>query len=104
MGRRLQKGRRSQASPSNWSNLMSNDKSGNPGNFSNDREKASEAGQKGGQGSGGNSANDRERSSDTGQKGGQKNSGGNFANDREKASEAGQKGEVERGEEQKVKK
>ena len=37
---------------------MSNDKSGNPGNFANDREKASEAGQKGGHNSGGNFAND----------------------------------------------
>lgn len=34
----------------------------NPGNFANDREKASEAGKKGGQASGGNFANDREKS------------------------------------------
>ena len=33
----------------------------NPGNFANDREKASEAGQKGGQMSGGNFKNDPER-------------------------------------------
>ncbi len=33
----------------------------NPGNFANDREKASEAGKKGGQASGGNFANDREK-------------------------------------------
>ena len=33
----------------------------NPGNFANDREKASEAGRKGGHNSGGNFANDRER-------------------------------------------
>ena len=36
---------------------MSNDKSGNPGNFANDREKASEAGQKGGQNSHGGGRN-----------------------------------------------
>ncbi|WP_194205348.1 general stress protein [Superficieibacter sp. 1612_C1] len=46
---------------------------GGSGNFAEDREKASEAGKKGGQQSGGKS-------------------GGNFANDREKASEAGKKG------------
>ncbi len=33
----------------------------NPGNFANDREKASEAGKKGGQASGGNVANDRQK-------------------------------------------
>ncbi|BCD89279.1 hypothetical protein PSm6_56860 [Pseudomonas solani] len=49
----------------------------NPGNFSNDREKASEAGRKGGQSSGGNNfANDREKASEAGRKGGQ-SSGGN---------------------------
>ena len=42
----------------------------NPGNFANDREKASEAGRKGGQNSGSNIANDREKSSDAGRKGG----------------------------------
>jgi general stress protein YciG len=34
--------------------LMPNDQSGNSGNFANDREKASRAGQKGGENSGGN--------------------------------------------------
>lgn len=48
----------------------------NPGNFSNDREKASEAARKGGQNSGGNFANDRERASEAGRKGGQKSHGG----------------------------
>ncbi|MGK3123809.1 general stress protein [Candidatus Pantoea formicae] len=43
---------------------------GGSGNFSDDKQKASEAGKKGGQNSG----------------------GGNFKNDREKASEAGKKG------------
>lgn len=48
----------------------------NPGNFANDREKASEAGRKGGQSSGGNFANDRERASEAGRKGGQNSHGG----------------------------
>ncbi|MBF8745312.1 stress-induced protein [Pseudomonas putida] len=48
----------------------------NPGNFANDREKASRAGQKGGQASGGNFANDRERASQAGRKGGQNSHGG----------------------------
>jgi len=46
-----------------------------PGNFANDREKASRAGQKGGQVSGGNFANDRERASQAGRKGGQNSHG-----------------------------
>jgi uncharacterized protein len=52
---------------------MAND---NPGNFANDREKASEAGKKGGQNSGGNFANDREKASEAGRKGGQNSHGG----------------------------
>lgn len=48
----------------------------NPGNFANDREKASDAGRKGGQSSGGNFANDRERASEAGRKGGQNSHGG----------------------------
>jgi general stress protein YciG len=52
----------------------------NSGNFSNDREKASEAGKKGGLASGGNSAggfsNDRQKASDAGKKGGQSHSSG----------------------------
>ena len=41
---------------------MANTGNKNPGNFANDREKASEAGKKGGQASGGNNfANDREK-------------------------------------------
>jgi general stress protein YciG len=63
----------------------------NPGNFANDPERASEAGQKGGEHShgGGRQSNDASPSSG----GGQGNSrGGNFANDKEKASEAGKKG------------
>lgn len=47
----------------------------NPGNFANDREKASQAGQKGGQSSGGNFANDPQRASEAGQKGGQMSGG-----------------------------
>ncbi|MDG9930718.1 MULTISPECIES: KGG domain-containing protein [unclassified Pseudomonas] len=45
--------------------------SNNPGNFANDRQKASEVGKKGGQSSGGNSANDRAKASEAGRKGGQ---------------------------------
>ncbi len=48
----------------------------NPGNFANDRQKASEAGRKGGQASGGNFANDRERASEAGRVGGQHSHGG----------------------------
>jgi general stress protein YciG len=94
---------------------MANTGKDNPGNFANDREKASEAGKKGGQASGGNFANDPERASEVGQKGGQASGGrqasdsdqssggqgsgqgGNFANDREKASEAGRKGGEQSG-------
>ena len=47
----------------------------NPGNFANDPERASEAGQKGGQVSGGNFANDPQRASEAGQKGGQMSGG-----------------------------
>ena len=42
----------------------------NPGNFANDRDKASEAGKKGGQQSSGNFASDREKASEAGKKGG----------------------------------
>jgi uncharacterized protein len=64
----------------------SNQKSGS-GNFANDREKASEAGRKGGQNShsGGHASDTGKESKGSGQK-------GNFANDREKAAEAGRKG------------
>lgn len=51
-------------------------KNSNPGNFANDREKASEAGKKGGSRSGGNFANDRERAAEAGRKGGQHSHGG----------------------------
>ncbi|WP_336335085.1 general stress protein [Pseudomonas putida] len=42
----------------------------NPGNFANDREKASEAGQKGGQTSRGDFANDPQRANEAGRQGG----------------------------------
>ena len=47
---------------------------GNSGNFAEDREKASEAGKKGGQNSSGsgNFKNDREKASESGKKGGEK--------------------------------
>lgn len=47
----------------------------NPGNFANNREKASEAGRKGGHNSGGNFANDPARASEAGRKGGQQSRG-----------------------------
>lgn len=53
----------------------------NPGNFANDREKASEAGHKGGQASGGNFANDREKASEAGRVGGQHSHGGGRKSD-----------------------
>ncbi|GAC1033586.1 hypothetical protein thsps21_44150 [Pseudomonas sp. No.21] len=43
----------------------------NPGNFANDREKASEAGRKGGQSNAGTPASDRQKASDSGRKGSQ---------------------------------
>ncbi len=43
---------------------------GGSGNFAEDREKASEAGRKGGQHSGGNFKNDPQRASEAGKKGG----------------------------------
>ena len=49
---------------------------GGSGNFAEDKEKASEAGKKGGQNSGGNFANDREKASEAGKKGGQNSHGG----------------------------
>lgn len=48
----------------------------NPGNFANNREKAAEAGRKGGQNSGGNFANDRQRASEAGRMGGKNSHGG----------------------------
>ena len=49
---------------------------GGSGNFAEDREKASEAGKKGGQHSGGNFKNDPERASEAGKKGGQNSHSG----------------------------
>jgi len=43
---------------------------GGSGNFAEDRERASEAGRKGGQSSGGNFKNDPQRASEAGKKGG----------------------------------
>lgn len=62
---------------------MAQEQRGGSGNFANDPQRASEAGQKGGQHSHGG-----------GSQGHQSKSGnpGNFANDREKAGEAGRKG------------
>ncbi|EGX1164465.1 stress-induced acidophilic repeat motif-containing protein [Salmonella enterica] len=49
---------------------------GGSGNFAESREKASEAGRKGGQHSGGNFKNDPQRASEAGKKGGQNSHGG----------------------------
>ena len=49
---------------------MATSKNNNPGNFANDREKASRAGRLGGQRSGGNFKNDPERARRAGKKGG----------------------------------
>jgi general stress protein YciG len=73
---------------------------GNPGNFAEDRSKASRAGRLGGQRSSGNFSHNRERAAEAGRKGGQKSHGGggaahnagNFAQDRERAAEAGRLG------------
>lgn len=49
---------------------------GGTGNFAEDRERASEAGRKGGQHSGGNFKNDPQRASKVGEKGGRSNNSG----------------------------
>ncbi|WP_435926652.1 general stress protein [Dryocola sp. BD613] len=49
---------------------------GGSGNFAEDRDKASEAGKKGGQQSGGNFKNDPQRASEAGRKGGENSHGG----------------------------
>jgi uncharacterized protein len=49
---------------------------GGSGNFSDDKQKASESGKKSGQHSSGNFKNDRDKSSDAGKKGGQHNQRG----------------------------
>lgn len=49
---------------------------GGTGNFAEDRERASEAGRKGGQHSGGNFKNDPQRASKTGEKGGRSSNSG----------------------------
>ncbi len=54
---------------------------GGSGNFAADREKASEAGRKGGQHSGGNFKNDPQRASEAGKKGGQNSHGGGRKSD-----------------------
>lgn len=48
---------------------------GSSGNFAEDRERASEAGKKGGQHSGGNFKNDPQRASEAGKKGGKSSHG-----------------------------
>ena len=62
--------------------------SGNPGNFAEDREKASRAGHVGGQHSSGNFANNHERAVEAGRKGGRagRRSNQGAAGDREQAT------------------
>ncbi len=67
---------------------MANEQRGGSGNFANDRERASEAGKKGGEHSHGG-----QQQQGSGRQGQQGGNSGNFANDREKASEAGRKGD-----------
>ena len=50
---------------------------GGSGNFAENRERAAEAGRKGGQASGGNFKNDPRRASEAGKKGGKNSHGGN---------------------------
>jgi len=59
-----------------WRYTMAEQHRGGSGNFAEDREKASEAGRKGGQNSGGNFKNDPERASEAGKKGGQNSHSG----------------------------
>ncbi len=54
---------------------------GGAGNFAEDRQKASDAGRKGGQHSGGNFKNDPQRASEAGKKGGQNSPGGGRKSD-----------------------
>ncbi len=69
---------------------MANSGNDKPGNFSTDRDKASEAGKKGGQASGGHQ---QSRDSDRMSGGGQgTNRGGEFADDKQDMSKPGQKG------------
>ncbi|HGF2512188.1 TPA: general stress protein [Escherichia coli] len=54
---------------------------GGAGNFAEDRQKASDAGRKGGQHSGGNFKSDPQRASEAGKKGGQNSHGGGRKSD-----------------------
>lgn len=54
---------------------------GGAGNFAEDRQKASDAGRKGGQHSGGNFKNDPQMASEAGKKGGQNSHGGGRKSD-----------------------
>ena len=54
---------------------------GGAGNFAEDRQKASDAGRKGGQHSGGNFKNDPQRATEAGKKGGQNSHGGGRKSD-----------------------
>lgn len=73
---------------------MANNRNENPGNFANDRQRASEAGQKGGQShtSPSRSGNDSDRSMNAGSGSRSGSNSGNFAQDHDRAVEAGRKG------------
>lgn len=64
---------------------------GGSGNFAEDRERASEAGRKGGEHSHGGQQS-QSGTDNRQQGGGQRGGSGNFAQDRERAAEAGRKG------------
>jgi general stress protein YciG len=68
---------------------------GGSGNFAEDRERAREAGRKGGEHSHGSQQHSQSGGDDRqqgGEHGGQRGGSGNFANDPQRASEAGRKG------------
>ncbi|MDY1038627.1 stress-induced acidophilic repeat motif-containing protein [Enterobacteriaceae bacterium RIT714] len=58
------------------------EKRGSTGNFAENRDKASDAGKKGGQQSGGNFKNDPQRASEAGKKGGENSHGGGRKSDK----------------------
>ncbi|WP_404977646.1 general stress protein [Ancylobacter sp. 3268] len=64
---------------------------GGSGNFANDRERASEAGRKGGEHSQGGQQH-TQSAGDGRQQGGQREHSGNVANDKDRARDAGHKG------------
>jgi len=64
-------------SPKHNEEIIMTQHRGGSGNFAENRERAAEAGRKGGQASGGNFKNDPQRASEAGKKGGKNSHGGN---------------------------